>query len=691
MTRLLAILVIAVSAFGQTPTQNSPMPQLPADVPSNATIRVFLSDKTPSGQDAVWTTADGAIHELFQFNDRGRGPQIYTEYRVGPDGILLSENSRGHDYMKKDVRESFSLANTVASWKNQTEDQSARRSNGKFYIGLNSGPEESAILARALLQHGNRLEVLPSGAASINAVKTISLDAPPSGPVGCGAAARAEPIKVTLYEITGLGFEPNYIWLDEQRNFFASTGGWSGIIRDGFESSVEQLSKAQQQVEDARGAMLAQKLTTNPTGEVVIRNVNVFDSETGKVLPNRRVTIRGERIASVETENNQAVPKNAIVRDGAGKTLLPGLWDMHQHLDALSAYMNLAAGVTSVRDMGNPIDQLTELRRRIDSGAALGPRVIAAGFIDGPGPFQGPIKVLADNLEEARHWVNKYADLGYVQIKIYSSVKPELVPLIAQEAHKRGLRVSGHVPSGMIASQFIEDGADEIQHMNFIFLNFMPDVKETRTPARFTEPGKRGASIDVNGPEVAQFIALLQQHHTVLDPTLAIWEDTYIDRAGKVPPGDAAIFNRLPVQAQRGELTGGEALPVPDAQTDQQYRASFANFERMLKRLYDSGVPIVAGTDEGSGWALHRELELYVHAGIPAPEVLRIATLKAAQLMKRDNDLGAIAPGKLADVILINGNPAENISDIRKTELVIKGGKLYNPADLYREIGVQPR
>jgi imidazolonepropionase-like amidohydrolase len=309
-------------------------------------------------------------------------------------------------------------------------------------------------------------------------------------------------------------------------------------------------------------------------------------------------------------------------------------------------------------------------------------------MIDGPGPYEGPVKVLAATPEEARKQVDRYADLGYVQIKIYSSVKPELVPVIAEEAHKRGLRVSGHVPSGMTATKFVEDGADEIQHMNFIFLNFMPDVMETRTPARFTEPGKRAGSVDLTSEQVNQFIALLKQHHTVLDPTMATWEGMYTNRPGQIARVDAVMFDRLPLQAQRGAKSGG-GLPIPDEATDQTYRKSYANFEHMLKKLYDGGVQIVAGTDEGSGYALDRELEIYVQSGLPAPDVLSMATYQAAKLMKRDNDLGSVAAGKLADLILVDGDPAKQISDIRKVDVVVKGGAMYKPSELYPAIGIK--
>ena len=436
-------------------------------------------------------------------------------------------------------------------------------------------------------------------------------------------------------------------------------------------------------------AELAKKLTHKPADDLVITNVSLFDSETMKVVPGQRVTAHGDHIVSVEADQGQALPPGATAIDGKGKMLLPGLWDMHAHLFAENAYLDIATGVTTIRDMGNQIDELTKLRQQIDGGTQIGPRVVLAGFIDGPGPYEGPIKVLAATPEEAKQRVDHYFDLGYVQIKIYSSVKPELVPIIATEAHRLGMRVSGHVPAGMTASQFVLAGADEIQHMNFVFLNFWPDVKETRTPARFIEPGKRAADLDLNSQAVNDFIALLKQHHTVIDPTMGVWESTYIARPGEVSKLDAPMFARMPVQVQRGIKAGGDALTVPDAATDKQYRASYANMVRMVKKLYDNGIQIVAGTDAGNGYAFDRELEIYNEAGIPASEVLRMATLEAATIMQKDKELGSISPGKFADMILVSGDPTSNISDIRHVDVVIKNGEVYRPAEMYPAFGIR--
>ncbi|HEX7807161.1 MAG TPA: amidohydrolase family protein, partial [Thermoanaerobaculia bacterium] len=209
---------------------------------------------------------------------------------------------------------------------------------------------------------------------------------------------------------------------------------------------------------------------------------------------------------------------------------------------------------------------------------------------------------------------------------------------------------------------------------------------DTRTPARFTEVAKRAADLDLQSADVQAFIAKLRDRGIVVDPTLAIFEKLFASRPGEVASGYVTVIDRLPPQVRRNYLTGG--LAVPDGM-DAQYRASFQKMLDLVAELHRKGVKVVAGTDALAGFSLHRELELYVKAGIPTADVLRLATLTPAEILKRDKDLGTIEPGKLADFIVIDGNPLENISDVRKAVTVVKGGRWYDVRAVYAELGVQ--
>jgi imidazolonepropionase-like amidohydrolase len=675
--------------WSQQQQPQSAVPALPADIPSTAERYSFLVMGNPAGQQAVWTTSDGTLHIFFQFNDRGRGPKTTSALKLDPNGLPISEVITGNDYLKSPVNENYSLEAGTARWKNDDEQGEKKISAPAYYSPLNGGPGEIALLAHAALQNGGKtnggkIALLPEGEARVQRMTELDVE-----------AARHKK-HVALYAVTGLDFSPTYFWTEASDKFFASVDDWGTVIPEGWESSAPTLLAAQNKVKESRAADLAAKLAHHPAHGILFTHANIFDADNGEIIPDRYVLITGNRITSISdrmphpesteiwSERNPVdIPQ--VIIDATGKTLLPGLWDMHAHVSDNDGLLNLAAGVTSVRDLANDTDSLLARRQRIIDGKEIGTRIVLAGIIDGRGPFQGPTKVLVSTEAEARAAVDNYKRLGYVQIKIYSSVKPELVPAIIDEAHKNGLRVSGHIPAEMTAAQCVELGYDEIQHVNFLILNFFPEVKNTNTTPRLTEPAMRGAALDLTSPQVQSFIKLLQDHHTKLDLTLSIFEDMYLNRAGQIPRGFQPIASRLPPQVRRSLLTFGL---TPPAGMDETYRKSFAKMMDLAGLLYRSGIPIEAGTDSIAGFALHRELELEAQAGIPASQVLQNATLNAARIMSLDKDLGSISPGKLADLILVDGNPAANISDIRKTVLVVKDGVLYNSAELYAELGV---
>ncbi len=649
---------------------------VPPEVPAAAVRYSLMLAGNRAGVMALWNTPDGAQHNFFAFNDRGRGPRITTRIVLDRAGIPTEIDATGNDYFKGPVDEHFRLAGGKATWSNKAEKGEKQLRGPAFYVPMDaalSSEMEAAFLAAP----GGRLPLLPEGEARIERALDRTVE------VG------GKKQKVTLYEETGLSFTPNPVWLAEDRSLFASGSDWSVLIREGAEAAWPALLEAQTARASQRGEEVARRLQKKLVTPLLIEHARLFDSETATVKDGMSVLIANGRIAAVAPDETVNPVLAHDVMDAKGKMLLPGLWDMHVHLGSWDdGVLHLAAGITTVRDMANDIDHLHDLRTNFDAGTLAGPHILMAGFIDGRGPYQGPTKVFADTPEEAKADIQRYRSLGYEQIKIYSSVKPELVPVIAAEAHRAGMRVSGHVPAFMTMEQAVEQGFDEVQHANFWFLNFLFDtVKDTRTPARFTAVAEHGAELDLNSERVHAFIRLLQQHRTVVDPTVSAFEDMFVARPGVMSPVMAPVASRLPPQIRRGFLGGG--LPVPPGM-DQRYRDSYQAMLRMLKKLSDASQPIVAGTDALAGFTLHRELENYVTAGIPAPKVLQLATLGAARVMKHDHESGSIAPQKVADLILVDGDPVARISDIRRVVIVIKDGTLYDGAALYRELGVGP-
>jgi hypothetical protein len=647
-----------------------------SDATAQQTLRyTIISNGKTAGSEVDTYGPGGHIDSTFEFNDRGRGPKIEAHYIVARDGWPLRTDITGNDYLKAPVDEHFSFEGGVGHWKSTSENGQAPGPG--FYISLNGPAVEAALLVEALSRGTEaHIKLFPSGEARLERMTDVTVE------------SHGQKLHLTEFAITGLSFEPQTVWLDDDHHFFGFPNKWFAFLREGWEDTNDQLYALDRKARDERYFRLAHVLARHPDHPVAIEHVRLFDSEQATVREDQTVVIQGERFTMAGPSASVSVPKDAEIVDGTGKTLVPGLFDMHAHAQAVEGILNIASGVTTVRDMGNDIEELRHLQDQWDSGSAIGPRVWKSGFIDGHGPFQAPTGLYADTAEEAQAAVIRYADLGYIQIKLYSSLNPAFVPGIVKTAHARGLRVSGHIPNGMIASQFVEDGADEIQHINFIFLNFLADkVKDTRTPERFTAVGANAAKLDLQSKQVNDFIALLLQHHTTVDVTLATFEGMFRGRPGEVSPDFAPVLNRLPAQVQRAAYTGG--LPVT-AENDQLYKDSYQAMLRMTKRMYDAGVPILAGTDATAGIMLHRELELEVEAGIPPVKALQIATFNAARLLKQDKELGSIAPGKRADLVLVDGNPAEHISDIRRCRLVMKNGVEYKSAELYSAAGIKP-
>ncbi len=633
----------------------------------------WLTIGEPSGTQVVTIADDGQRTFTFEFNDRGRGPDTTTVVRLNDQGIPVMFESTGVNYLKGEINETFKVENGRARWQSSIEQGNQASDGDSFYLPESWSPEYSAILARAILQDADgKLPLLPSGEATIEAVLSEQINTDDGGK------------KITLYAVNGLRAMPDFIWLDEQLELFGFDAGWFGMTPAGLSQHIDLLKQQQEQQTDEYIQRFSANISHPIEGLLAITNANLFDPADGSVTADSTVFIMGGRVTAVYPGAVE-IPEQIEVVDAEGGFVMPALWDMHAHIQPGSYFNYLAQGVTNVRDMANNPEYIVRAQQAIAGGNIAAPDIHAMGFIDKKSEFAAPTGRLAENLEEALGYVDFYAQLGFRGIKLYSSIEPDWVKPMVDRAHSLGLTVLGHIPSGMSAADAVNVGFDEITHINMIFLNFLGarDI-DTRTPKRFTEVGERAQSINLQSEEVSEFVDLMVDKNVAHDPTLGIFLDMFYNQPGEVTAVFKPIAEQLPALVRRGMISS-EGF---NAGNQQAYQAAGDATKQMVKLLHERGVRILPGTDNGlPGMALIRELAFYVEAGIPAAAVLRSATLDSAQHLGMDQRLGRVAPNYRAHLLIIDGNPLEDINDLHRVRVVVKDNTLYRPDEILHELG----
>lgn len=625
------------------------------------------------------TTRGNAVDVVFTYRDNGRGPDVKERWTFGSNGSVASYVASGKTTFDASIDERFQQKAGRASWRTLSDAGEIAAPAPLFYVPIQGTPEATAALARALVAAPDgRLPLAPSGEAVLTRVETIT--------VTSGEATRS----VSLYAITGINLAPTYVWLDDgpDRELFASLyPGPYGLIAQGYAGEAKRLGERQQAADGTLLADLQRRTRHTVADMLAITNVRVFDTRKAILGEPSTVYLYRGKVAAVMPAT-EPVAKEATVVDGTGRTLLPALIDVHGHESEWGAPLQIAGGVTIVRDIGNDNEQFLRLIEKGESGEYLTPRYLGrAGFLEGASPFAARFSAVANSLDEARDWVDWYAERGFRQIKIYNSFKPEWVEETVRHAHSRGLRVSGHVPAFTRAEAMVRAGYDELQHINQVFLNFLAGPQDdTRTLLRFKLVAEKAHQLELDSPAVQGFLKLLVERGVAVDPTVATFEPMFRQDMGQPSPAYGMIAEHLPITYQRF-LRQAEMDATPAQRA--VYRKSYLRMLDMVRRMEAAGITVMPGTDGVPGFLLHRELELYVEAGIPAARVLQMATLDTARELGFDG-FGAIEPGMNADVILVNGDPTTDISAIRRVEMVTKGTDVYFPAEIYTAMGVKP-
>jgi len=606
--------------------------------------------------------------------NNGRGPKAREQIDLDAAGMPVSWTIEGESLFGSPVHEHFTWKAGVAEWESQADKGSVPAPKPLLYIGNDVSPWMRVVYVKALLKAPNHtLPVLPSGSLRLTEVRKVT--------VGEGKAA----IPLTVYELSGIDLAPDYILVDAKGELFS--GG--GVIREGAEAFAPQLGRISREIAQSRAEDAQKQLAHRFAGPVRIRNVRVFDPVALKLSDLSTVVIYGDRIATVSANDAAGpAPKGETVIDGQGGTLVPGLHDMHSHTSLQSNLFNLAVGVTATRDQGNDNQQLLAMMDGLNAGRLAGPRIVRNGFLEGRSPYSARNGFIADTLQQAMDDVRWYADHGYWQIKIYNSFPPDWVAPVAAEAHRLGMGVTGHVPAFSSPDRVIRDGYNDIAHINQLMLGWILDPKEdTRTPLRLTGMA-RGANLDLSSPRVRTTIELMKANHIALDTTSMTLERLMLSRSGEVQAGDRPYLDHVPIGYQRYRKRSFVTINSPA--DDAAYQGGFKKVLEVMTLLDKEGIQMLPGTDDTTGFALLRELELYVAAGISPAKTLRYATLDCEKYFKRDSQLGTIERGKLADFVLVDGDPTQDISAMRKTRMTMVGGVAYYPAEIFEFLSIKP-
>ncbi len=666
-----AALFAAPAAFAQATIDQLAKP------PAGARQFVIATDTAVLGHAAIWAQSDGSTMLRESLNLRGQIFEQDEQLTTGAGGMPTSVVIRGFT-PNGDAAETFKIANGDADWKSQVDAGHAAYASPAFYATAGGPFIGSAVLVEALLASPTHsIALLPGGKASAEKLTEIE--------VGDGALRR----KVICWAISGLGNSPFPVWATEDGKFFAANFG-VGLLSVGYEKALDALTYAQTKAMAARMPALAKSLAKTPDGPVAFTHVRAF-VDGKRFVDDETVVVDKGIITRVGAAASTPVPAGAQVIDGKGKTLVPGLWDSHQHIgDDYSGPYLLALGITSARDPGNDNALTLSRAARRAKGELLMPHVYPSVLIDGKGPMTAQLGVSVGSLDEALAAVRKAKADGFVAIKFYGSYNPEWVKPAAALAHQLGLHVHGHLPAGMRPSQAIADGYDEITHIYFISMEAMPDdvVKTSNGINRFQGTGKYAKDIDLSKDPMKSLIATMAKKHIVSDPTLVVAEGLFVPENGDIGPPYTPYMGTLPPSVERGFRQGGFA--VDKGYTRDDYRKSFAKLVELVGDMHKAGVPIVAGTDS-SGIELVHELELYEQAGFTPVEALDAATIVPARNVHMDKTTGSITVGKVADLVLVEGDPSKRMGDLRNTRVVMMDGKLMDADALRAAAGFSGR
>ncbi|NNE98406.1 MAG: amidohydrolase family protein [Pyrinomonadaceae bacterium] len=618
------------------------------------------------------TKKDGVVNlsTEFQLKFIGSGFSLDTTLKLNEKDLTpLYFETKGMTSTRTRVDAKVEVSEKGTATITNFGEVSTHTPRGRFFTVFQPAPVSPQMMLFRYWKRNkikNAIPLLPGGSAKIEYLGSDEI------------GVSGTKWKLKRYAIDGVMWGREIAWFDKDDRLIALVSADAEMdrfeaVREGFGDSLEYFVKTA--AGDAVNQLknISRKIKPIYQDKFALVGGTLVGGTDFATVSDSIILVKNGKILSVGKRSETKVPDDFPVFDATGKTILPGFFDMHAHATQAEWFpASLAAGITTMRDAANELEFIVPIRDAEKSGEiTVSPRLILAGYIDSGPSSVGKMK--AETPAEARAIVRKYKRAGFEQIKIYHSLKKELIKVVTEEAHKLDMTVTGHIPRGVSIWDAVEDGYDQVNHLGFVF-----PIMTSRTPGaeRNFDPASKAA--------LAGF-RFLKENRIVVEPTLARGENSskvFGDSFSSTEPG----VKKAPFEFQA--LIKSMGVPAESAARRQRGRAFGL---QVLKALHEAGIPLVVGTDlVVPGHTEFREIELFVAAGLSPIDAIKAATIVPARAMKVDSKLGTIEEGKLADLAVVDGNPLESISEIRNVRYVIKGGKMFNTGPLWRSVGFQP-
>lgn len=610
-------------------------------------------------------------------NERGRITGVQAELHLNMD--LSPTYYINQRIANEDTTNIFKMevdADSVSIWEKKFDRLSSETPSVFFPVHSNIPAAMEMMLYHYYFKQkgGTKIPTLPRGEVSITHrgqdVVQIS----------------GEKVTLDRYVVEGINWGGRTIWLDEENNLVALVKANTQIrelIKKGYEEALPVFIAGNVEEQMAALADYTQKLKGEQAQTIALVGGDLVDGLSEVTQTDMTLIIEDGRIATIGSRTAVEIPENAKVIDVRGKTLMPGLWDMHAHSNQVQwAPAYLAGGITTIRDNGNEIEFATAFRDAIAKEGMLGPDILLAGMTDGAG-IKGNGVIRATTAEEARAVVDMYYAKGYKQIKIYTSIEPPILKVLAEEAHKKGITVTGHVPRAVgNAKDAIEMGMDQLSHSGLFLTLLLPDKTSAELGRSFL------SETEVTPDQITAATRFLLQHKTVLDPTIALNVVRTLPRGVPVETVEPDV-GRIAYELWEGKRFRSGLSP----KGAEKGKVNYTKTMEIIGDFYRAGVPIVAGTDNVVPvYSLYLEIATYQKlAGLMPLEAIRTATIIPAKAMGLDAETGTLEPGKEADIAILNKNPLLDIDNLRTVSAVVSNGNYYESNPLWKAADFKAR